>query len=200
MKGPPLVVPIPSWAGWYIGANAGVALDEITRFNDKGDPRVGSSKQTGFIGGGQIGYNWQEENFVYGLEVDGSGLAAKWTGIASATGATFTNELPWLVTARARVGLAVSDTLVYATAGLAVGEIKTAGTSANILYSQSKTRTGWVAGGGVEHKFRSLPNWSFAFEALFLDLGARTYCTKNCTLRRVTGQATIARAKANYHF
>src|SRR5207248_8093531 len=70
LKAPPLA-PAPSWAGWYIGGQIGTALVDITRWNsDFGYVSDYSGKKTVWTGGGQIGYNWQRGNFVYGLEVD----------------------------------------------------------------------------------------------------------------------------------
>jgi outer membrane immunogenic protein len=57
----PAVAPAsPSWQGWYAGVNLGVAWEQ-------GENRVGGAgykpDNTAFIGGGQIGYNWQRGNF-----------------------------------------------------------------------------------------------------------------------------------------
>src|SRR5947207_335036 len=79
-KAPPAVVEAWSWAGPYIGINAGVAWNR-TKFEELGDSstppesdffRPGSSfwspNKAGFTIGGQVGYNWQSGNIVYGLE------------------------------------------------------------------------------------------------------------------------------------
>jgi outer membrane immunogenic protein len=67
------------------------------------------SPQGGF-GGGQIGYNWQAANWVFGLETDFQGSSQKDNktcvltcgsgGVLAAYDAT----LPWLGTVRGRVG------------------------------------------------------------------------------------------------
>src|SRR6185369_2002812 len=86
----------------------------------------------------------------------------------------YSNKLNWLVTARSRMGLAISDTFLYIASGLAVGSVKTTtfspfGGPAGSQYSQSKTRYGWVAGAGVEHMLTR--NWTIGTEVLFMDLG-----------------------------
>lgn len=195
---PPPFAPAPSWTGWYIGGHAGAAWVAIDRLDSDDDIRRGSGRTTGFIGGGQIGYNWQKGNFVYGFEVDGSFVDGKreHTGYEP-----WSNNLPWLATARARMGVAIGDTMVYGTAGLAFGTVKTKLAhcpNGCDYYSQSKSRVGWAAGGGVEHMMTR--NWSIALEVLHVDLGAKTYCTKDCSTRKVTGKANIGRVKANFRF
>jgi outer membrane immunogenic protein len=194
----PMAVPVANWAGWYAGVNVGVANVGMTRRDEDGEPRDYSSNTSGFIGGGQLGYNWQRGYFVYGVEADISGLAAEktWPGGRGAS-----NNLPWLSTVRGRMGLALADTLVYATAGLAIGEVKTTKLLDNgeIQYSQSKTQLGWAVGGGVEHMLSR--NWTVALEGLYVNLGSTpAYCTRKCDSRTVDTKAAIARFKLNYKF
>jgi outer membrane immunogenic protein len=192
LKAPP-PAPVSSWAGWYIGAQIGTALVEINRYDTSGDIRDFSGKKSVWTGGGQIGYNWQKGNFVYGLEVDGS-TGSKQT---FRSGDNYSNKLEWLVTARSRMGIALTDTFLYVTSGLAVGSIKTTESGDGGTYSQTKTRYGWVAGAGVEHMLTR--NWTLGTEVLFVDLGSKTYNTKDHT-RRVTGQVITARTRLNYKF
>src|SRR5882724_3632668 len=72
IKAPRYVEPAASWAGWYIGAHAGAAWQNAQSV-DYGF----SFSKTAFIGGGQLGYNWQHGNFVFGLEGDISALTPK---------------------------------------------------------------------------------------------------------------------------
>src|SRR5271163_3508808 len=81
---PPAPAPIFSWTGFYIGGNAGGAWEResnslvITNnlfFAPGAIPGVeASGSQTlhssGFTGGGQIGYNYQSGNVVWGIELD----------------------------------------------------------------------------------------------------------------------------------
>ena len=84
LKAPRQVVvpPAASWAGFYIGGHAGVAWHQAHNSNSYNrlrsfGPDELSANKTGFIGGGQIGYNWQSGNFVFGVEADGSWLSVK---------------------------------------------------------------------------------------------------------------------------
>jgi outer membrane immunogenic protein len=159
----------------------------------------GNNNRGGFIGGGQIGINWQwNTSFVFGAELDGQGV---WTnrndngnfGIAAVgedgfpqftttAFVRFNHRLEYLGTARARAGfLATPAFLIYATGGAAVGGVRTNGFAFATINDNSVTsglpavltgsnsRVGWTAGGGIEWMF--LPNWSLKGEALYYDLG-----------------------------
>src|SRR5271156_3878473 len=85
--------PVLSWTGIYIGGNVGWAgsADAVTNLGtDTGTSGLGYSllhggipgainlNQTGIIGGGQIGYNWQVwPTWVFGIEADFQGADAK---------------------------------------------------------------------------------------------------------------------------
>ena len=70
---PALFAPVP-WQGFYIGGHAGGEWggpDVSDKFDYVGDPSFnGGVNGTGFIGGGQAGYNFQRGHFVFGPEVD----------------------------------------------------------------------------------------------------------------------------------
>jgi outer membrane immunogenic protein len=193
IKAPQYVPPAASWAGWYIGAHAGAAWQQT---QTDGYCFGCSFSKTNFIGGGQLGYNWQHGNFVFGLEGDISGLTGK--NRLSDGYSTFSSSIRWLSTFRGRFGLAVGDTMAYATAGLAVGgvknEISFPGYSAA---SSDRTRVGWAVGGGVEHMLNR--NWTIGLEGLFVDLGKSTIGRSEKTTR-FSNQAVIGRVKLNYKF
>ena len=138
-----------SWAGPYIGAHAGVARHE-GRFDDFNQGTIGPTgtqngggciqtnnndacgshlaNEIGFIGGGQIGYNWQAGSLVYGVEADASWLSAKLDTDLRPNrdnlSVTVSQKIDWLVTLRGRAGLAVDRTLIYFTGGLALAGVK----------------------------------------------------------------------------
>jgi outer membrane immunogenic protein len=216
IKAPRYIEPAASWEGWYIGAHAGAAwqkADVTTNsgfFNNDGyfipNPNASISK-TGFIGGGQIGYNWQHGNFVFGLEGDISGLSGK-ASTSFNTGyqtGSYSSQIRWLSTVRSRFGLAVGDTMAYATAGVAFGGVRSSAKfdfefSDSLSYSSSKTRVGWTVGGGVEHMLNR--NWTVGLEGLFVDLGRSTINNVDFGSGSVqfSNQAMIGRLKLNYKF
>jgi outer membrane immunogenic protein len=97
-----------------------------------------TTSHTGLIGGGQIGYNWQYAEYVFGIEGDFQGLTGSGTssvnGIVGDVGrysahidnstTTISNRIRWLSTIRTRSGLAFGNTLAYVTGGLAIGGVR----------------------------------------------------------------------------
>jgi outer membrane immunogenic protein len=98
-----------SWTGPYLGGNLGYEWG-ITSNNP--------TRPSGFAGGAEAGYNWQTGQFVFGVEAD-IALSA-----ANDTFAPWKFSNPWFGTVRARAGYAVSNFLIYGTAGVAFGELQ----------------------------------------------------------------------------
>jgi outer membrane immunogenic protein len=211
IKAPRYVEPAGNWTGWYIGAHAGAAWQKTDLTTDSTlyngitgtyipNPNASFSK-TGFIGGGQIGYNWQHGNFVFGVEGDISGLSgrASTSFDSGYTTGTYSSKIRWLSTVRGRFGLAVGDTMAYMTAGVAFGGVRNSATIDYLetTYSSSKTKTGWTVGGGVEHMLSR--NWTVGLEGLFVDLGNSRIDT-DIGQFQFANQAIIGRLKLNYKF
>lgn len=212
--------PVANWAGFYAGGNAGGAtalnrssvsiptIPVAERFN---------LSQDGFIGGGQIGYNFQAGSLVYGLEADFQGttlqdgknclLSCGPTGVAN-----FDQKLQWFGTVRGRVGYSLGSTLFYATGGLAYGTVKTHvqealifGGSADATFS--RTKTGYAVGGGIESPFNFMglfgPNWTTKTEYLYVDLGRTTDTYTYGGADHIFStkvQEHVFRTGLNYHF
>ena len=72
-------VPTWTWTGYYIGGNLGYSWGEGSGPVRLGDAFSADSKFSldGVTGGGQFGYNWQVNNWVYGLEFDFQGSGQK---------------------------------------------------------------------------------------------------------------------------
>jgi len=201
----PLPVPVVwSWTGLYIGGNlgwAGSAGNNLTNTGtDTGTGGLGTAlavglipssvgvSRNGFIGGGQIGYNWQFSPFwVAGVEADFDGLSNNSTTTAFSAAAvtplttTFTSGLDTLGTIRARIGwLWTPALLAYATGGFAYGETKIGSTftcptclpAGAAAFSSTSYQTGWTVGGGLEWRFA--PAWSVKAEYLYVDLGSQS--------------------------
>jgi outer membrane immunogenic protein len=165
-----------SWAGPYLGANLGYAWGSVDN---------NLTKPSGVVGGLQAGYNWQSGPWVFGVEGD-----IQATG-AEDTFAPWKFANPWFGTVRGRVGYALNNVLLYATGGLAFGEL----TATTFGMSESQTNAGWTAGVGAEMGFA--PNWSAKVEYLFVDLADSNFV--------ITGASNgfrfgVVRAGVNYHF
>jgi outer membrane immunogenic protein len=179
----PQIAPVISWAGPYIGAHGGVgwlnASQTVTGPIGIATCTTVSGatcevNATGAVFGGQLGYNWQMREWVFGVEAD-----ASWSGLnKTASFSPFpgfshviNEKIDWLSSFRGRLGWAMGDTLFYATGGLAVANFNDGwlriGGSARAQFD--KTTAGWVAGGGIE-KILSR-NWSARAEFLHYGLG-----------------------------
>jgi outer membrane immunogenic protein len=166
-----------SWAGPYLGATIGY---------EWGDTTNNPTRPSGIEGGIGAGYNWQFGQFVAGAETDISVSAA------SDTFAPWQFSNPWFGTTRGRAGVAIGNTLIFGTAGLAYGSL-TATSPGNL--SQTRTTFGWTAGAGIEVGF--MPHWSAKAEWLYLDLSDRTFSVTGTT-NGLT--ANLIRLGVNYHF
>jgi len=193
----PGFAPVWNWTGFYAGLNAGGAWGtsnlDATVTGGFGPPNqtLVSGLDTlrlspnGFTGGGQLGYNYQVGNIVWGLEADFdySGLNASsdrgpFTYVGGGTFALSNSvKTDWLFTLRPRVGLAFDRFLPYVTGGLAVTDVKYSssltdfsGFGASNSNSVNSTKAGWALGGGVEYAVT--PTWSVKAEYLYMDFGS----------------------------
>src|SRR5437588_11061415 len=83
-KGPAMMAPVASWAGFYVGGNIGYGWGSGSTDSTassagtfpgivailRGENGSFNSGSKGVIGGGQLGYNWQIGSLVTGLEAD----------------------------------------------------------------------------------------------------------------------------------
>jgi len=186
---PPVFVPVPvfTWTGFYAGFNAGYGFDAsssnaptVIGVNSASTlVRPGTtaaiafsngSRNDGFTGGGQIGYNYQftpGSGVVVGIEADAQYVDfGRERNRFAATGPlaaqqvfnpTGVSGLDYFGTVRGRLGYAFDRTLVYGTGGFAYGS--GGGRDFGLTNaSRDDFQTGWAAGGGIEY---ALPTDSF---------------------------------------
>jgi outer membrane immunogenic protein len=184
----PVAAPAFDWSGFYVGANVGGAWANNTVTQSTLVRAFSSTKVTssGVVGGGQFGYNWVvAPNWLLGAEADVSGADLNGTAIiASATAARpqFKEKVDAFGTARGRVGFIANNWLFYGTGGFAWSDDTftrtqiVAGPQSPPLgdvRTNSPTRTGWSAGGGIEYGFTK--NWTARIEYLHLDLSNESF-------------------------
>lgn len=237
-----------NWTGFYAGATAGADWSKSSQSTNLpctepggagyvcgvGFPGDGSAiaaalsnsySNSGFIGGGEAGYNWQYGPAVYGVEVDFQnfrGASTSATVVANGTSfitggspisLTSSTDAHWLVTVRGRVGYAFDRLLVYGTGGLAITRLSTSfsysdPTPGHGSWAQSDTKSGFVAGAGVEWALTK--NWSVKAEYLHVHFDASTargaiaspiaFGYSNAISTSADLTAEIARAGVNYKF
>lgn len=185
----PLAAPVWSWTGFYIGAHVGGGwgtieselagfpyvpmLESASYLGFGGGPfPIASGTVNGFLGGGQIGYNFQSGIVVFGIEAD-----ASWTNIKGTTPCLFIlsceREVQALGTITGRLGFTADRALIYVKGGGAWAhvehDVKLFGTS---VTSADKTLWGWTVGTGVEYAITE--NWSAKLEYNYMDFGSNT--------------------------
>src|SRR4051794_28980719 len=71
LKAPPAPMPPSfSWTGFYVGGNIGGAWAQRSWNDNLFGLNFGRSSDGVFIGGGQVGFNYQFSNIVLGAEAD----------------------------------------------------------------------------------------------------------------------------------
>jgi len=200
------------WKGFYAGGNAGDTLgrataDTSTVFSPTGYFATTSVtaitaagrqqlRPNGFTGGGQVGYNGQSGNWVYGVEGDFGAMHLRSSQSTTAvypccspTTFTVTQSIKtnWLLTARPRFGYTSGHALFYATGGLAVTKLNyqevftDTFATAHENGGSNKSKSGWTGGGGVEYQLPSNKHWSVKGEYLYADFGRVTNTSTNLT-------------------
>jgi outer membrane immunogenic protein len=194
VKAAPAPVPvIPTWAGFYVGIQGGVAAHSasFTELDGLIGTAIGAKyhgDRTGGLVGINAGYNFQSGNLVYGLEGDWNWVGAKASSSFANSGGVTTAtsfDVRWLATVRGRLGLAAGPALFYATGGIAFADIDNTAVFLNPggalrgIFSDNKTKAGWAAGGGIEYMFG--PHWTARIEGRYVDLGKDTVtCGATC--------------------
>lgn len=194
-------VAVRGWAGLYAGLHGGWALSRgdasfsTARATPPGflfPPTAFNLDDNGPLFGGQIGYNWQSANWVFGVEADLSGTGIR--GFHSQTptcvtpycapsgiplfgaGSLMRQDIGWLASLRGRLGHSWGAGLIYVTGGAALAHVDYEANTGNLLVcgynpgcsfpaAFNKTQPGWVLGGGYERPLWS--NWTVRSEYLF---------------------------------
>jgi outer membrane immunogenic protein len=136
-----------SWSGWYGGLQVGGAWD-------KSSWRLFSQTGSGFLYGGQLGFNYQIDQFVFGAEGDLSGSTLKADSICAAVaGTNCRTSMDYLASLRARAGMAIDRVMAYADGGVAFGGFRFAQTAGLNQSWDNTVHIGWTVGAGVEYAF-----------------------------------------------
>jgi len=182
---PPPLPPPFSWTGFYIGGNVGAAWGERTVTDTFTGLQFSRSSDAVFIGGGQIGFNYQFNTFVLGVEWDvdavGSNNNRVGNGILIGGAGPFAvtdSGNRWMSTLAARLGLAFDRSLIYVKlgggeVGVSNFTVTNLATGVSIASNTSRTRTGGMVGFGWEYAFTN--NWTMKAEYDFISLSNRSF-------------------------
>ena len=209
-----VLAPASGWTGLYIGAHIGGSFLK-SDWTNTNPPGIGSDDAdinvSGFLGGGQIGFNYQIDRIVAGIEADGS-----WTSVNSTASGCYSAfpllapqtckvEADSFATLTGRLGVTWDQTLVYAKGGAAWGHFKYENDCPACLspnYSTSETRSGWTMGGGIEYALGN--NWSVKAEYDYLDFGTKTLTFTGIPgdtfTQDIANRVQIVQVGANYRF
>jgi outer membrane immunogenic protein len=233
-----ILVPVPAahdWSGFYAGLSGGwvwTGDDDAAIDCDllgivcasAGGPfpdLIGLGDGDGGIIGGTVGFSWQANRIVFGLEGDVS-----WTGIDADGRFSFPGggnvdpielrvdrEVEWFGTARGRLGVAADRFLIFGTGGLAFADVElstlavdpTPGALENFSGAEDDWEFGWTLGGGVEVAVTN--RFSVKAEALYFDLGDQSATATDADFPgasySVNGDnltGVVARVGGNFHF
>jgi outer membrane immunogenic protein len=231
-------VPAPAaydWSGFYFGLNAGAAWNNSDVENDIVYDGVFSADlldqvsndftddDAVFTGGAMLGYNWQMESLVLGVEADINYLGFNGDaennrdnvlGGANDAEHDLSYEADWFGTLRGRLGFAADNFLFYGTGGLAYGHLEVESdfrlyNDADVLQgrwrgSADDVNWGWTIGAGMEY---GIDNWSVGVEYLYVDLGEADWEADNdlgaslfSSEGNVDYQFSVVRATAKIRF
>src|SRR3954463_2067386 len=209
---PPMVAPIYNWTGFYIGANGGWGENHncVDFINGAGVAVAsGFRDRSGGLIGGQLGYRWQANQFVFGLEAQGD-----WADLSNSRVSLFDPTLSTRVKTdgiglfTGQIGWAWNAALLYVKGGAAVtsNRLDIFDTLTGIgLVSASNTRWGGTVGVGFEYGFA--PNWSVGveYDHLWMGNANNTFSVVDPRLAgilnsRISQDVDMVTVRLNYRF
>ena len=168
---------IYQWTGLYVGGHVGVLVGETKWSNPlANDPSFTPNQTadyTSALGGGHVGFNYQVQRWVLGVEADVSKVSVNDGAVADAGNPPideFLNtKVSWIASVRGRLGIAFDRWLAFVSGGGAFSNIRLSYSNPPNRLDEAKIRSGWVIGGGAEYAFTE--NWVGRIEYLYYDFG-----------------------------
>jgi outer membrane immunogenic protein len=184
--------PVFSWTGPYVGGQIGYGWGTSNFRTNIYDPATNAfflfsngRSPSGAVGGAHVGYQYQINQFVLGLEgsVDGTSLQSSATvpfpntlrgGVLTAN-----TNLDVVGTIRGKIGYAWDRVLIYGTGGVAFGgfsseltfiSVTGPGTAYPVPANVGGTRVGWTTGGGLQYAVTN--NWWVFAEYRYTNFGS----------------------------
>ncbi|MFN4142995.1 outer membrane protein [Aestuariivirga sp.] len=203
------IVPAPGydWTGFYIGANVGYGWGD-TEYTYEGLMGPSSSVDfdyDGIVGGGAIGYNWQHDSIVFGIEADisASGISGDETRPpeeAPCYEEGCSADINWFGTGRVRVGYALDNVMPFITGGVAAVGLEGDADEGACGFVGScgfdDTKWGWTVGGGLELGLTE--SWSAKAEYLYVGVDAPDFNEDSTSADDL--DFSVIRVGVNYRF
>ncbi|MDE5463806.1 outer membrane protein [Bradyrhizobium sp. CSS354] len=179
-----------NWTGFYVGGHIGGAWTNerwnntanTTPFGDLAPGEGFRQRGAGIMGGAQIGYNWQANNYVFGMEGTISGLDNHGSGRNNTFGVGLDDVFSWranvLATVVGRAGFAVQNNLFYIKGGYAgvnnrLSVSDTVPNPSTGSGGQTHWANGWTVGAGWEYGVTR--NWIVGLEYNYAAFASQTY-------------------------
>jgi outer membrane immunogenic protein len=209
-KAPVMLPALYDWSGWYLGINGGGGTEhrcfDSTTTAGTFIASDGCHNASGGVAGGQLGYRWEFNSWVVGVESQGD-----WAGLSGSNASILVpgdlnrSRMDAFGLFTGQVGYAWNTTLFYVKGGAAVvadrNDILAGGTV--VATAPGDNRWGGTVGAGVEYSF--YPNWSVAveYDHIFIGNNLSTFTTPAGTFfgtDRIHGDADLIMARINYRF
>jgi outer membrane immunogenic protein len=176
------------WSGFYAGINAGYGWAKAD-----GAGLTSEDDIRGWLGGAQVGYNYDFGGFVLGAEGD---IQISGVKIKEDLGGGNSMEvgLDAFGSVRARAGISADRFLPYVTAGVAWGRAGIKATGPGVSDSHYENYVGWTVGGGLE--YAATDNITVRGEYLYTDFGARDFGLGS----DIALKTSVVRAGVNFKF
>jgi outer membrane immunogenic protein len=194
-----------NWSGVYVGANVGWSQFD-SQWHDVDDDWPGdnfAAGSDGVLAGAVIGYNYQFNNVVLGIEADIAYTSNKRSYDAPGFGdVDLESKMDMFGTVRARAGYAFDRFLPYVTGGLAVAHFKHQwtedGDPTDSWPDFGGTEAGWTVGAGLEYALND--HWTAKAEYLYADFGDVTSRNEDGYRMVVDRSVNTVRFGMNYKF
>jgi outer membrane immunogenic protein len=208
---PPIIAPIYDWTGFYIGANGGWAQSHnCWDFVPVAGAIIpdGCRDRSGGVFGGQLGYRWQANQFVFGVEAQGDWADLNNTRVSLIDPRFSTRtKTDGIGLFTGQLGYAWNASLFYVKGGAAVtsNRFSIQSTLTGFEFaSASSTRWGGALGVGWEYGFA--PNWSagIEYDHLFMGNANNSFSVVNPivagALNRISQDVDMVTLRVNYRF
>lgn len=207
------------WSGFYFGTSFGYGWGKSSSqnrptlgagngFNNGAVASTVSMSTTGLASGIHVGYNFQSNQFVYGLELEAGALGPN-------KSRAFFPALPrdramaqfgFYGAAYGRLGFAIDRTLIYAKGGIVYGKVKNVagdltlagGFNVTDLTRSSGMRTGWSLGAGIEYAIS--PGMTLRGEYQYIDFGSQSSRNADGDVFRHKNNVHVVRVGLSYLF
>ena len=204
-KAPAIVEAAYDWSGFYVGINGGGATGKVDWTDDSGLGDEGSHNTTGGTVGGQFGYRWQMNSFVFGLEAQGNWADFRGSNASlQFPGQTNQTKVDAFGLFTGQVGYAWDRALLYVKGGAAVTDNRYTAVSTlpPLIGTDATSETRWGAAVGAGLEYAVAPNWSLGVEYDHMFMGNKDVnsATGFLIADHIKQDVDVVTARLNYKF